>query len=264
MRVAAGVLDPEYGVSGRGLLGAGSAAVGGPGRGRARRSRLRLRAGTATPGVDVLRGGGAVHGWCARHVQPVCTPASIAPSSLPHNGFPDCRDAMVLVQVVCARRWRSGRHSCRAPPGNVRAGDVLPLVGAEAAPEMILTLAYPALSRAAQAVEPGAVASVISFVPAAEVAGGQAMLFRAGQPVQHVADVGAGEQRPVLPHPGAHHCSPYSNSCGLIATACSAIANLYPALQLMCSTVCSMLGSAPSEELPSLPISSFSNCSDAP
>jgi hypothetical protein len=129
---------------------------------------------------------------------------------------------------------------------------------------MILTLAYPALSKAAQAVEPGAVASVISFVPAAEVADGQAMLFRAGQPVQHVADVGAGEQRPVLPHPGAHHCSPYSNSCGLIATACSAIANLHPALQLMCSTVCSMLGSAPSEELPSLAISSFSNCSDAP
>ena len=64
--------------------------------------------------------------------------------------------------------------------------------------------------------------------------------------------------------PGAPHCSPYSSRCGLIATACLAIASSYPASQLMCPALCSMLGSAPSEELASPPISSFSSCSDAP
>ena len=34
--------------------------------------------------------------------QPFCAPASIAPSSLPHSGFPEFCAAVVLVHLVCA------------------------------------------------------------------------------------------------------------------------------------------------------------------
>ena len=46
--------------------------------------------------------------------------------------------------------------------------------------------------------------------------------------------------------------------------ACLATANSQPAPQLMTPWVCSALGSAPSEEFASPPISSFSSCSAAP
>ena len=51
---------------------------------------------------------------------------------------------------------------------------------------------------------------------------------------------------------------------GLRATACSAIQNSYPTEQFTVPFTCSMLGSEPSVELASPPISIFSTCTAAP
>ena len=130
-------------------------------------------------------------------VQPFRAPASIAPSSLPHSGFPDCRAAVVLVQVVCAPAPPVGVPQLSCAPRMATSGLEVysPPVAAGAVTRDDLDAGVAGVvQRGAQAVVPGGAAAVVALVPAAEVADRQAVLSGAAQPVQQVADVGAGEQ----------------------------------------------------------------------